>query len=604
MPRSHILAAVCVLALGAGNALAAADSPDASPAKIGATVGNLRFKDIRYLTRSLDDLKGKKAYVLVFTTTTCPIVQRYMPRIKKLDEEYRGKGIQFVALNVGGDDMVQDVAQHAIDFGMEFPFVKDIEGSCAKALGVKRVPEVAVLDAERKLVYRGRIDDQLRLGGARPSVTSDDLKNAIEDVLAGRQVAKAETPVDGCAITFPEPIKPNKNLTFNQHIAPLLQKHCQECHHAGGDAAPFALMSYEDVTAQAEMIAETVSDMRMPPWYAHYKQPFFNKRGLSPEERLTVLQWVKAGMPKGDPATAPPAKSFSSTKWSFGEPDLVITAPQVHELPAEGFVDYKYVVMPYVFLQDTWICGAEILPDNPVVVHHCNMAYAGLGGKYSDANFITGRVPGGTAFTTDEGMAFKIPKNSLIGLQIHYTTTGKKEKNQMRVGLKFPRYVVEREVKPLIVTNGKIKIPPGASSHPIKGVKTIPVDALGIGMFSHMHLRGKDMTFVAHYPNGSTETLLGIPNYNYEWQQNYRWEPKTKKFPAGTKIEVMAHFDNSAFNPFNPDPTATVPHGPQTIHEMMFGFFFYAAENERLGLKIDPKNGHVIGKSQDGLAAK
>jgi hypothetical protein len=111
-----------------------------------------------------------------------------------------------------------------------------------------------------------------------------------------------------------------------------------------------------------------------------------------------------------------------------------------------------------------------------------------------------------------------------------------------------------------------------------------------------MHLRGKDMTFVAHTPDGRTERLLSIPNYHYDWQQNYRWEPGTKKFPAGTRIEVTAHFDNSAFNPFNPDSTVTVRHGPQTVDEMMFGFFFYTADGEDLNLMVDPQTGYEVRK--------
>src|SRR6185436_13314796 len=140
-------------------------------------------------------------------------------------------------------------------------------------------------------------------------------------------------------------------------------------------------------------------------------------RGLSAAERRTVDAWVKAGMPAGDPAQAPPPRTFIESKWEIGEPDLVITALETHTLPAEGIIDYRYVVLPYVFPEDTWICAAEILPDNPRTVHHCNMGYFALGKQFSDGNFITGRVPGGTALVTDEGMSLRIPKGSVIGLQ-------------------------------------------------------------------------------------------------------------------------------------------------------------------------------------------
>jgi hypothetical protein len=244
-------------------------------------------------------------------------------------------------------------------------------------------------------------------------------------------------------------------------------------------------------------------------------------------------------------------------------------------------------------LHDTWISATEILPSNPKVVHHCNMAYWTLGQNFNDGNFITGRVPGGTAFRLDEGVALCIPAGSVVGLQIHYTTTGKPETNGMQVGFRFPRETIHKQVRHIQATTSRFTIPPGASAHPVSASRTLPVNASGIGMFAHMHLRGKDMTFIAHSPDGKDETLLSIPAYHYGWQQNYRWAPGTKKFPKGTRIEAIAHFDNSPFNPFNPDPTTTVRHGPQTVQEMMFGFFFYTDDDEDLKLKVDAKTGKV-----------
>jgi thiol-disulfide isomerase/thioredoxin len=560
---------------------------------IGSQIADLRFKDIRYLPRSLKDLGDSKATVLVFTNTTCPLVQKYWPKLHRLDEAYRGQGVQFLAVNVGPDDEISEIAKQAIDFGIEFPFVKDTTGECVKALGIERTPEVAVLDADSKLRYRGRIDDQQRLGGARPDVSDDSLKLALDDLLAGREIAVPETPVDGCLITLPELTPPQERVLFYEHVAPILQQHCQECHHAGGES-PFPLVTLDEVSAQAEMIAEVVADRRMPPWYASRQHKFVNERGLTASERDTIVAWVKTGRPAGDASGAPPPRTFADSQWEIGQPDLVLTAVETHALPADGFVDYKYVVLPHIFWQDTWISAAEIMPSNPSVVHHANLAYWTLGEDFSSSNFITGRVPGGTAMTLGRGIAFRIPKGSVIGLQIHYTTTGKPEKNRMSVGFNFPREVVRQELRHLQATTSKFEIPPGAAAHEVKATRTLPVEATGLGMFAHMHLRGKDMTFLAHAPSGETETLLSIPNYHYDWQQNYRWQPGTKKFPKGTKIEAVAHFDNSRFNPFNPDPTVAVRHGQQTVEEMMFGFFFYTADGEDLQLKIDPRTGYVV----------
>src|SRR5262249_3190298 len=151
--------------------------------------------------------------------------------------------VQFLSVNVAPDDSIPQLAQQAIDFGVEFPFVKDSDGSAAKALGVERTPEVVILDAGRRLRYRGRIDDQQRLGGARAQLTSDDLKRALDAVLAGEEPAVTETAVDGCLLTLPTFVAPKEPVTFWKEIQPLLQKHCQECHHTGSPSAPFSLVS-------------------------------------------------------------------------------------------------------------------------------------------------------------------------------------------------------------------------------------------------------------------------------------------------------------------------------------------------------------------------
>lgn len=564
------------------------------PAAIDSTISNLRFKDIRFVTRTLDDLGEQKAYVLVFSNTTCPVAQKYWPKLKRLDSELRNRGVQFVAVNAAADDSTAQIAEQALEFGLEFPFVKDSDGSCAKALGVTRTPEVAVLDSQKRLRYRGRIDDQYRIGGSRTDAQHDDLRLAIEAVLDDREPPVAETPVDGCLITFRSATPPSEPATFSRDVLPLMQMHCQECHHDGSPSAPFSLMTFDDASNHAAMIAEVVGEGRMPPWRASRRQHFSNERGMTSAERRTIESWVQQGMPAGDPAQGPPPRTFVASKWEIGEPDLVTTSLETHSLPAEGIIDYRYIVLPYVFSEDTWISAAEILPDNPRTVHHCNMGHFTLGKQFSEGNFITGRVPGGTPLVADEGMALRIPKGSVVGLQVHYTTTGKPEKNRMSVGFKFPRNVVHKEIRHLQISTSKIAIPPGAAAHPIVSSRTLSGDSSGIGMFSHMHLRGKDMTFIAHSPEGQSETLLTVPNYHYAWQQNYRWEPGSKKFSKGTRIEVIAHYDNSAFNPFNPDPKVEVRSGPQTFNEMMFGFFFYTDDAEDLNLHVDSKTGRAV----------
>jgi thiol-disulfide isomerase/thioredoxin len=573
--------------------------------KIGDRVSNLTFKDIRYLPRSLDDFPKIRIFVLAFINSSCPVAQRYLPTLKELEKEYRGRGVQFLAVNEGSDDSIVAMAGQAVKHEMEFPFVKDFDGVCAELLGVNRTAEVVVLDAERRIRYRGRIDDQYRLGGTRAAPTRRDLALAIDSVLAGKDVSVAETPVDGCPITRSEPAVAKGEVTFAGDVAPILRKNCAACHHPG-TTAPFSLITYEDARAQAEAISEVVSDGRMPPWYASEEYGHFvNHRGLSADEKLKLVQWVHSGMAMGDaaklPRPAPPAQP--EDRWLIGKPDMILSAPK-HDIEAKGLIAYKYIVLPYVFLSDTWMQGIQISPDNPRAVHHCNMAYFSPTGKISDAKFITGTVPGGSPMILDNGVAFCIPRGSSLLLQIHYVTTGKPEKCQISVGFKYAAGAIEKQLRHEVCVDYKFAIPPGAPAHPVSAARVLTRDAIGVGLFVHMHVRGRDMTFKATYPDGKTETLLMVPNYSFDWQMPYVWDAGAVRFPKGTRVEALAHYDNSTFNPYNPDPTATVKDGQQTHEEMLNGYLFYIDANEHLNLDIDPKNGHPRKKQTAALSSR
>lgn len=562
--------------------------------QIGDQVAEFTFKDIRYLPRTLEELGKKKAYVLVFTTLDCPLVQRYLPVIKKLEEEFRPQDVQFVAVNVGAADPLAEVAYQAVRVDAAFPFVKDYEGDVVHAVGVTRTPEAVVLDDQRRLRYRGRIDSQFRLGGARPDAGREDLREAIEEVLAGREVSVSTTPAEGCLIQFPDPPLPDKAVTYAEQIAPLLKENCQSCHQGKGGGA-FSLRTYDEAVAHAATIAEVVHEGRMPPWYASRQHgEFINRRSLTASQRRLVADWVRGGCALGDESKIPEPLTRDPAAWRIGEPDLVIQAAQTTRLPATGIMPYQYILLPQVFLADTWIQKAEIRPSNPKAVHHCNMAFVAIGQKFSEANFITGQVPGGEPFELGAGIGFKIPAYSMLALQVHYVPTGEESSDRISVGLSYPRETIQKQLHHFQVVNRKFAITPGDGHHAVAASRTLKCDATGIGMFVHMHVRGKDMSFRAHTPDGAAETLLAVPNYSFDWQMPYVWEPGKRHFPSGTRIECLAHFDNSTFNPYNPDPTATVREGQQTHEEMMMGFFFYTDDGEALNLRTDPKTGRVV----------
>ena len=572
--------------------LPAADTT--APVKVGDIVKELHFKDRLFLPRQLSDFANAEAIVIIASNTSCPIVQKYWPKLIRLHDEFSSKGVQFVSLNVMHNDTIIDISAQAVKYDVPFPFVKDIDGQGVTRLGLTRTPEVVVLDADRRLRYRGRIDDQHRLGASTPAVRKESLKNAITAVLDGEDPLPAETSVDGCLITAAPTIQADPALTWNEHIQPVFNTHCNDCHQSGTEA-PFALEDYADAADNAEMIAEVVSDRRMPPWYGadEYKD-FANHRGMSSDERHMVQSWIKGGMKRGDASDLNAETTLREPVqigWQLGEPDKILQTTETHELPADGYVDYKYSVLPYVFPEETWVEKIEILPDNTDVVHHANLLAFQMDKGIRSAYFVTGKVPGAKPMQLQEGVAVRIPKGTVLALQIHFTTTGKKEKARLSVGLHYAKGRIDKSIRHVLVSNNTFAIPPGDPFHEVVKSETIEHDITGFGLFTHMHVRGRDMTFIAHYPDGTSESLLMVPNYNFDWQIGYEWVPGSRKFPKGTRIECIAHFDNSDFNPFNPDPKDTVREGRQTYHEMMYGFLFYTVDEEHLNLEVDPKTG-------------
>ncbi len=567
------------------------------PIAMGAHAGDLHFTDIRYIPRTLRELGEHDATVLLFSSVGCPVVQRYLPRLVALDAEYAPRGVAFVGVNVGPEDTVVEMAQQALDFGVPFPVVKDVDGSVAAAVGARRTPEVVVLDKEGAIRYRGRIDEQYRLGGVAPDEGRAYLREALDAVLAGYPVAVAETAVDGCLISPPTPIAGDSNLTYAKDIAPILHRHCVECHRGGG-TAPFTLLDPRHVTGRAAMIAEVVMEERMPPWYGSRDHgAFVNAKGMSTEEKRLVAAWAAGGAALGNLDEAPEPPSFPETEWAIGEPDLVLSADKAFQVPATGYIPYEYVTLPYVFPADTWIQGIEIKPSNPAVVHHANLVYSFAEEGYDgELHFLTGKVPGGLPVDLRGDQAMMIPAKAVLTLQIHYVTTGKDEQDRIAVGLRYAEGAIDKRIRYLILDDDTFAIAPGARAHEVSAEEALTCDATGIAMFGHMHLRGKDFRFTAAYPDGRTETLLSVPNYSFDWQMAYLWAPDTMKFPKGTVIRCTVHYDNSAFNPYNPDATSTVMYGAQTYEEMMFGYFFYTDDGEHLAMTVDGTTGHPKGQ--------
>jgi hypothetical protein len=379
-------------------------------------------------------------------------------------------------------------------------------------------------------------------------------------------------------------------VTYHEDVEPILQKNCQTCHRPG-EAAPFSMLSYAETRPFAAAMKRAVTTGVMPPWHADPTVGHFgNDRRLKPADIETISRWADAGAPQGDPAKAPPPRTFTDG-WNIGTPDMVFEMPTAFDVPARGTIDYQWIVIPTGLKQDAWLSGVEVRPGDRSVVHHVLAFFRRAGSKWlveakpgvptpKDARdseqgmadgSIGGYVPGLPAQPLPEGRAILLPGGSDLVLQIHYNATGKATRDRTKVGIVFAKGPVREEMISAAVGSFDFVIPPGDPNYRVDASIKLPADIRVTGFTPHMHLRGKSFEYRAIFPDGRREVLLRVPKYDFNWQISYELAEE-RVFPKGTIIEATAYFDNSAGNKFNPDPKASVRFGDQTWDEMMIGF--------------------------------
>jgi Copper type II ascorbate-dependent monooxygenase, C-terminal domain len=391
-----------------------------------------------------------------------------------------------------------------------------------------------------------------------------------------------------------------ERITFNKQILPILQKNCQGCHRPG-EVGPMSLLDYQSTRPWAKAIKEAVLEKKMPPWFADPKYGHFaNDRRLGDADLKTLVSWIDSGCPEGDPKDKP-----APVRWRDGwniRPDVILEMPHPYLVPATGVLQYAYVVIPTGFKNDTWVTAGEIRPSARAVVHHMSAIVRPPGSPWlkdakpgvpyvpagasrdgqpdatdpqlglidSSDEFLVGYAPGMQPQRFDIDHSAKlIPAGSDIVLQIHYTTNGKTPaQDQAKVGLTLAREPPARRFYSATALSWHWEIPPGDPNYQGTARMTFgePVELVFIQ--PHMHLRGKDMTVRLVYPGGESETVLNVPHYSFAWQIIY-YLAKPLQLPAGTRVEITAHWDNSPNNPYNPDPAKTVTWGNQSSDEML-----------------------------------
>lgn len=422
-----------------------------------------------------------------------------------------------------------------------------------------------------------------------------------------------------------------QNVTWSKDVAPIVYRHCATCHRPG-DIAPMAMLTYQETRPWAKAIKASVVTRRMPPWHADPKIGHFeNDARLSEKEIATIQKWVDGGAKEGDPKLAPPIPTFAEG-WKLGKPDMVFDIGEDHVVEATGPDENTNFTVEMNLDRDLWVSGVDLQPGNRRVVHHAHVkvitpqkatpkskaeispeldlrklmiregseswlkldapviddgcSHPG-GGDYPGvdreaeavlASFLPGRDPE----KWPDGYAKFIPAGSKLQFQIHYSkTSGKRETDRTRVGFILAKEPPKFEVKRRDIHNHYFLIPANAPNHQVTACYTIPEDSQLLSFTPHMHYRGKSMSVEITRPGQNVETILAIPNYDFEWQTLYKFK-EAVSLPKGTKLKIIAHFDNSANKRGNPNPDEIVRWGSPTKKEMMDGWLEYTTPNSSI----------------------
>ena len=382
--------------------------------------------------------------------------------------------------------------------------------------------------------------------------------------------------------------------TFTKDVAPILYKNCASCHRAG-EIAPMPLLTYQDARPWAKSIREKVVLGQMPPWHAAQPRDMFsNDRRLNDSEKATLIRWADAGAPQGDPKDLPAQPHFAEG-WTIGTPDVVLAMAKPYQVTASGTIAYQYFKVPTNFTEDKWVQAIEARPGTRSVVHHI-LVFARRKGPppvnpftavvpkmppasdpdqdHGPGTLIATFAPGTNAMQCEPGEAIRIPADSELLFQVHYTANGAAAQDQSKVAMIFAKEPPQREIHNSAFVNVLLKLPPGSDNQAIDSAIEFTQDVHVTALFPHTHLRGKSWEYRLIYPDGRSQIVLSVPKYDFNWQTYYVYTTPLA-IPKGSRLEATAHYDNSVNNVSNPDPKVEVHWGDQTWQEMQYSGITY-----------------------------
>lgn len=375
-------------------------------------------------------------------------------------------------------------------------------------------------------------------------------------------------------------------VTFSEHIAPIVFENCVPCHRPEG-SGPFPFTNYEEVNDHAGQIAEVTASRFMPPWqptpgYGH----FVGERLLTDAQIDLISRWVASDTPEGDPQHLPPLPAYSD-EWQLGPPDLIVEMDEPYILPAEGYDQFRNFVMPIPTTTPRYVEAVEFHADNAQVIHHAVMMFdrSGTARKHDaresgpgfdgmvfgeaqgpNGHFL-GWTPGKQPYRDPELAWSLVPGTDLV-LQLHMLPSGRPESLRARIGFYYADAPPKRT--PALVRLGRkdIDIPAGQAHYPVRDTYQLPVAVEVTSIYPHAHYLGKSMAVYALLPDGKKEWLIRIDEWDFNWQDDYRYQEPVA-LPKGSTLVMEYVYDNSADNPFNPhDPPQRIFYGLQSSDEM------------------------------------
>lgn len=585
-------------------------------------LANFELFDAEGHGHELYRMADKRAVVIFSQFVSCPGVQKGAAALAELEKQFSPRAVQFLGIDPVEGDSRDEILEEAKAYGMTWPILRDPSQQVAKQLGFVSTAEVVVIDTSTwTIAYKGPIDDRLEFGMSKGATRNSYLKDALTALLAGRKVEKSGLRARGCAITYRQD---PESVMYTGEAGRIIRDRCVSCHSEAGDTKPY-FTGYESLTSWAAMIRQTVMTGKMPIWGIDSDPgEFKNDNSLRPEEKRRLVEWLDANMPRGEGKD--PIAGFAPKVSRNPDPGATFVAEMKEEavVPPEGFMEYNYYDIGQV-PRDMWVSAVEAFSSNPKAMHHATLNvtpyplshYQGLADRMArnpeeakeapGSKIWMGRamkfeekqlqvtnapLPKNSPYAKHELIRFSVystygrnnkrilskntarflPKDYYLILETHHHGTGKPEKEKTNVYFyETKRTPATKALRRFDQIGSEVEVPPYARNFRYDlPTYSVAGDLTLTACNAHMHIRGRELHAWAELPDGAKKRILTVPAFDYTWHSAAQmFFEKPVFLPAGSRILSYAVIDNSATNPYNPDPGASIAFG-ETLdkHEM------------------------------------